>query len=395
MKKIILWILVVFSVSNISYAEEESIELYAQSAVLMDGENGRILFEKDGENAMANASTTKILTCILALENGDLRSTVEVSKRAQQQPAVHLKAKEGEQYYLEDILYALMLESFNDCAVMVAEEISGSVEDFAQLMNEKAKEIGCEDTYFITPNGLDDVDEFSFHHTTASDLALIMRYCITESPQKEAFLDITQTPDHTFTTIDGERSFYCTNYNSLLKMMEEALTGKTGFTNDAGYCYVGAIESEGRTFIVALLASGWPSNRSYRWKDAEKLLNYGMEHYRYREIESVSDIDNIVVENGEEETTTLDCYVNEGGPISTESLEKSVKILMREDEEIEVKYDYPNKLYSYMEKDTLVGSVRYLLDGKLYKIDGIKLGEDYEESNISIWEKLIKFFTRG
>ena len=156
-------------------------ELYAKSAVLMDADSGRILYEKNGHEAMANASTTKILTCIVALENCDPASVVTVSKNAASQPKVHLGMHEGQQFYLRDLLYGLMLESYNDCAVAIAEFAAGEVQGFAALMNAKAEELGCEDSYFITPNGLDAKDDAGFHHTTAADLAKIMKYCIKES----------------------------------------------------------------------------------------------------------------------------------------------------------------------------------------------------------------------
>ena len=134
-------------------------ELYARSACLLDADTGRVLYMKNGTQQMPMASTTKLMTCILALELGNLEDVVVVSKRAQRQPKVHMGAGEGETFLLKDLLYSLMLESHNDTAVMSAEHIGGSVEDFAKLMNRKTKEIGCEDTYFITPNGLDAEDE--------------------------------------------------------------------------------------------------------------------------------------------------------------------------------------------------------------------------------------------
>lgn len=152
--------------------------LYALSAVLMDGDSGRVLYEKEGETPRANASTTKVLTCILALENGKGDDYVQVSSNAAAQPDVRLGIQKGEQYYLEDLLYSLMLQSHNDAAVAIAEHIGGSVEGFAAMMNQKAKEIGCTDTHFVTPNGLDAKDDGGSHHTTARDLALIMRYAI-------------------------------------------------------------------------------------------------------------------------------------------------------------------------------------------------------------------------
>ena len=164
----------------------ESLELYARSAVLMDGDSGRILFEKNGSDPRPMASTTKIMTCILALEASDPSRKITVSSQAASQPKVHLGMTEGQSFYLKDLLYSLMLESHNDAAVAIAEGIDGSVEAFAQRMNQKAEEIGCKNTYFISPNGLDAQDSQSNHHTTARELALILRYCIMVSPQREA-----------------------------------------------------------------------------------------------------------------------------------------------------------------------------------------------------------------
>ena len=121
--------------------------LYAKAAVLMDADSGRILFDKNGEEKLANASTTKILTCILALEKGEPEQEVVFSEEAVKQPEVHLGAAEGENFHLGDLLYSLMLESHNDTAVAVAEAISGSTAAFAKAMNEKAKEIGCRETH--------------------------------------------------------------------------------------------------------------------------------------------------------------------------------------------------------------------------------------------------------
>ena len=136
----------------------EAERLYSLSAVLMDGDSGRVLYEKDGEAARANASTTKVLTCIVALESSPGDDYVQVSKNAASQPEVKLGIQPGEQYYLEDLLYSLMLKSHNDTAVAIAEHCGGSVEGFARMLNRKAKQIGCTDTYFITPNGLDATD---------------------------------------------------------------------------------------------------------------------------------------------------------------------------------------------------------------------------------------------
>ena len=314
MKKI--WLLFVFILTSLfckaeCYAEEvrkteEPANLYAQSAVLMDGSSGRVLFEKNGEEFMANASTTKILTCILALENAELTEVVQVSSYAASMPDVQLHIREGEQYYMEDLLYSLMLESHNDVAVAIAEHISGSQEQFSRLMNQKAKEIGCKNTFFLTPNGLDATQKVKFaeegeekeegnqeevietsHGTTAEDLALIMRYCIKVSPKREEFLNITQTSNYNFQNLEKTRSFFCRNHNTFLNMMEGALSGKTGFTGKAGYCYVGALEREGKCYIVALLACGWPNNKTYKWSDCRRLMEYGLKEYQLFSLEKL------------------------------------------------------------------------------------------------------------
>ena len=166
------------------------LKLYAKSAVLMDAASGRVLYSKNGDEQLPMASTTKIMTLILTLERADLDDTVTVSAYAASMPDVQLNIREGEQYRLKDLLYSLMLESHNDSAVAIAEHVGGSVEEFAAMMNQKAREIGCTNTWFITPNGLDATAEYTnaqgeketrTHVTTAEDLARIMSYCIEKS----------------------------------------------------------------------------------------------------------------------------------------------------------------------------------------------------------------------
>lgn len=243
---VIMATLICGSIGNTVQAEENSDfeeTLYARSAVLMDAESGRILYGKNEKEVMPMASTTKIMTCILALENGNPDDLVKVSNYASTMPKVKLCVREGEYYRLGDLLYSLMLESHNDSAVVIAEHISGSVEGFAELMNQKARDIGCYNTYFITPNGLDASKGDKIHSTTAEDLARIMSYCITKSPKKDEFIKITQTTNYSFTNkninesgdiANGNRSFSCNNHNAFLSMMEGALSGKTGFTGNAG-----------------------------------------------------------------------------------------------------------------------------------------------------------------
>ncbi|MCI8322757.1 MAG: D-alanyl-D-alanine carboxypeptidase [Lachnospiraceae bacterium] len=346
----------------------EELQLYAQAAVLMDADSGRVLYGKNEEAKLPMASTTKIMTCILALEYGSPEEIVEVSSYAASMPKVKLYVKSGEKYYLRDLLYSLMLESHNDSAVVIAEAVGGSVEKFAAMMNQKARDIGCYDSYFITPNGLDaKVNETGkVHSTTAADLARIMAYCVTDSPEKERFLEITRTQGYDFTDVDGTRSFHCNNHNAFLGMMQEALSGKTGFTNNAGYCYVGAVESEGRIFTVALLACGWPNNRSYKWSDMKKLAAYGMERYQYRDIYEEQAFAAIPVRDGiagEKGTPFEEAEVS----VTLQAGEKSLPYLLCEDDRVEVKSRVEPVLDAPVAAGEEVGSVSYYLNGELIK----------------------------
>lgn len=253
----------------------EDLNLYAQSAVLIDGDTNRVLYAKNADTHMPNASTTKILTCILAIELGEMNQVCPVSDYARTMPETKCGFYKGDSFYLKDLLYSLMLESHNDSAVVIAEAIGGSVEGFADLMNEKAEEIGCKNTYFITPNGLDGEDETGTHGSSAYDLALIMNYC----RQNETFLEITRTQTHTFSDVDQKHTYSVSNKNSFLSMQSGALTGKTGFTSKAGYCYVCAYQENGKNYSLALLACGWPNNKTYKWKDSKALIAYGNEYF--------------------------------------------------------------------------------------------------------------------
>ncbi len=365
---------------------QPSLTLYAKSAVLMDAESGRILYEKNGFEILPMASTTKIMTCILALENGNLDDYAEASSYASSMPKVHLGVRSGECFRLEDLLYSLMLESHNDSAVVIAEHIAGSTGEFADMMNRKAKEIGCENTFFITPNGLDAVStsaggQTHIHSTTAADLARIMSYCIISSPKKEEFLTITHTSSHSFTGFQksGEnyvsdgRSFTCNNHNAFLSMMEGALSGKTGFTANAGYCYVGSLRQEDRTFVVALLACGWPNNKSYKWSDTKKLMSYGLENYTTHTLQeallSSSELTPIPVYDGASDI--LNAPLSEIPYIERDEAFVNKKILLKQGEHFQVQFEYEKTLTAPVKSGQQIGEIRYYLDDTLYYRESI------------------------
>ena len=281
-------------------ADEEKVVKYAKSAVLIDGDSGRILYEKSAHNKVSVASTTKIMTCIIVIENGNLGDMVTPSDYAIAMPKVKMHLDSKDKYKLEDLLYAMMLESYNDVAVAVAEHIAGSVEKFAELMNIKAKDIGMKDTNFVTPNGLDAKNQYS----TAYDMALLGMY----ATNNELFVKITNTRNYSFASENGRR-VSVSNKDAFLDKMSDAIGIKTGFKGNAGYCFVGALKNENKKLISCVLACGWPPNKGYKWNDTLSLMKYG-ENYNYKEIVDIqNDFVKYDVRNGVE--NILNTYTNE------------------------------------------------------------------------------------
>lgn len=315
--------------------------LHALSALLMDGSNNRVLYEENGYKEMPMASTTKIMTCIIALENADLADVVTVSSYAARMPDVQLNVNTGEQYYLKDLLYSLMLESHNDVAVAIAEHVGGSVEGFATMMNDKARQLGCNNTNFVTPNGLDAAG----HYTTARDLAVIASYAI----KNKTFIDITNTPSHSFKELKKGRSFRVTNKNKFLYMMDGAIGVKTGFTGKAGYCFVGAIKQPDRTLISVVLGCGWPPNKNLKWSDTKELMTYGIKNFKLRQIFEDKKIEPVHVKRGQLKYVPLE-------------LEGNLKLLMGDDETVTIQYDLPEQLEAPVKAKSVVGKAKYYIN---------------------------------
>ena len=217
----------------------------ARSAILIEMETGRVLYEQNAHEALPMASTTKIMTALLALELGDLNSLVTAGKNAYGVPGTSIYLELGEQLTLEQMLYGLMLSSGNDAAVAIAEHIGGTVENFCALMTQRAAEIGCENTLFATPHGL----PADRHHTTAWDLALIAR----EAMKNPVFRQIVSTQRATLPWAGHEYDRVLTNKNKLLSTYPGALGVKTGYTKAAGRCLVFAAERDGMTALGAVL----------------------------------------------------------------------------------------------------------------------------------------------
>lgn len=346
-------------------------KLNARYALLMDAKNRRVLYEKSGYEKVPMASTTKIMTLMIALENGNLDDMVTVSSYAAKMPKVHLGMKAEEQYRLGDLLYSMMLESHNDSAVAIAEHIGGSVEGFAQLMNEKAKELGAYNTNFVTPNGID----ADGHYTTAYDLALISSYAI----ENEKVLEIINTPSYSFHEQTKGRAFTVNNKDRFLNSYSGAIGIKTGFTGKAGYCFVGAAKRDEKQLISVVLASGWPPNKNYKWKDTTTLMNYGMENFCEKE----------VLKEG---TTFQKIPVTdsiENRPV-TPYVEENVSLLLSEDDKVDFDVELPKILAAPVKKHQTLGKITISVNDSVYKV--LPLYTDESRTPITYFYVLKKIF---
>lgn len=276
MKKLLIYMTAIFLYCHTAYCAE-SPSVAAKGAVLLDGDSGRVLWGKNETEPLTMASTTKIMTAIIVLEQGNPDDIVTVSSNAAKSPQVRMNLTAGEKIREEDLLYAMMLKSYNDAAVALAEHIGGSVDEFCEMMTQKAKEIGAEDTVFGSPNGLDGHLTEEQHHSTAKDMALIARYAL----QNDKFAEIIKTPSVTLPMKGGEgKSYFITNQDRFLQEYEGALGIKTGYTNKAGQCFVGAAKRNDVTLITTVLASGWgKEGREQKWKDTKALMDYGFSNY--------------------------------------------------------------------------------------------------------------------
>ena len=265
MRKFIAAVLVILIFTCSSAGAEAPDSLSARSAVLMDRASGRLLYEKNGYERLSMASTTKIMTAILVVENCSMEDIVTISPVASGVEGSSLWLEIGEQLTVEQLLYGLMLKSGNDAAVALAEHTAGSVDAFVVMMNEKAKKIGMFNTHFETPNGLDS-DE---HYTTAYDMAVMTCYAM-ELPQLR---EIVSTKETTIPWAGNTWDRALKNHNKLLWQYEGCTGVKTGFTKKSGRCLVSAAMRDGRELVAVTL------NAPDDWSDHTKLLDYGFEDF--------------------------------------------------------------------------------------------------------------------
>jgi D-alanyl-D-alanine carboxypeptidase (penicillin-binding protein 5/6) len=291
---------------------------------------------------------------------------VEVSSYAASMPDVQLNIKQGETYRLGDLLYSLMLESHNDTAVAIAEHLGGSVEGFAEMMNEKAEALGCENTHFVTPNGLDD-DE---HYTTAKELCMIGAYAI----ENEDFRKIIATDSYQFQELSGARSFTVSNHDAFLQQYSGALGIKTGFTGNAGYCFCGAATRNGRTLVTAVLACGWPPNKTYKWSDTKKLMDYGFEGFTSCEIPQQTDSPVLSVLDGQQSQVAL---------LRTEETDTSLSLPLTANDSITITKQLPEHLTAPVRAGDIAGYEYVSLNGECIREIPLIVSEDVEKVDVS------------
>lgn len=348
--------------------------LYAKAYCVIDADSGRVLLQKEGNTQLPMASTTKIMTCILALESGRLSESVEVSSYAASMPDVQLNIRQGEKYLLKDLLYSLMLESHNDTAVAIAEHLGGTVEGFAKQMNEKAQELGCVDTHFVTPNGLDNPE----HYTTAVELCKIASYAI----ENKEFLEIINTKSYSFQEQSGKRRFSVHNHDAFLDRYSGAIGVKTGFTGNAGYCFCGAARRNGQTLISAVLACGWPPNKTWKWADTTKLMDFGFKGFKTTEIPAGEEKYTLPVENGQLASVDV---VREETP--------SLSYPLTAADTITVEVDLPDSLTAPVRAGDIAGYENYYVGEECLCSLPFTIQADSAEIDGAFWrEKIIGLF---
>ncbi len=335
----------------------------AQSYALMDADTGEVLKQLNADLPLPMASTTKIMTCLVALEEGDLAKEISVPQEAVGIEGSSVYLVRGETLTLSELLYALMLESANDAAVAIALHISGSVSDFVAKMNEKAAQIGMTNTHFTNPNGLPD----DAHHSTAKDLSILMCCAM----KNEAFAEIASTQTKTIRAPEG-KSRFLSNHNRLLRNYEPCVAGKTGFTKTAGRCLVTAAQKDGKLLVCTTL--GAPDD----WNDHKELYQYGFSLYSERTLAQPASFSfSLPVVGGMENAVSV-----------TNS--DSVLLALRQEQTVDTVVELPPFSYAPVKAGDQVGRVLFLLNGKEVAQLPLLAGESIKQKEIklSFWQKI-------
>ena len=340
----------------------------ARSAVVLEARTGRVLYERNMDERRFPASTTKIMTLIVALEHGNLDDVVTVGHHAAGTEGSTLWLEEGDEITLRELLYGMMLHSGNDATVAIAEHIAGSVDKFARLMTDKAHKLGAKDTNFVNANGLPD----DAHYTTAHDMALIAAY----GYSLPEFEDIVSTKEITFPWVKDD-THRLRNENQMLWLYEGGNGVKTGYTDAAGRCLVAGAKRDGIQLVSVVLDSNW------MWNDSILLLDYGF-----------SKIDRTTV-------------VREGTQVGTVAVTggRTRRIGVRVKETIvlptvdgaagyEQQVDLPRDVKAPVKKGDVVGTLRVLYEGKEVAKTDLVAMQDAERKSffLTLWKNITQLF---
>ena len=347
----------------------QALSLSAQSAVLIDARDGRVLYEKDADTPRPMASTTKIMTAVVALESCDVNEIIEIADEAVGVEGSSIYLQKGERMTLLELLYALLLQSANDAAVAIAVGVGGSVGNFADMMNEKAMSLGLTSTHFENPNGLD----ADGHVTTARELALLTAYAL----KNPTFAEIVATYKRKISGPDGAVRLVV-NHNKLLNMYDGCVGVKTGFTKKSGRCLVSAACRESLTLVAVTLSA--PDD----WRDHTAMLDYGYENYCCEILcDEGGFIETLPVVGGAQDSLLcVNCdYV--------------AATLPRDHGEITVDVQLPQMIYAPVSAGDIVGHVTYKCDGKVIGETDIKAAYNIEQIRYkkNFWQKVWDFIT--
>ena len=385
--------------TNFSYAEDlidsgilkntenttnDNLKIYSDAVILIENQTGKTLYEKNSEQKMYPASTTKILTAILSIEKGNLNDKVTVSKTAiaQMKPGyTSAYLSEGEIISVEDLLKVLLINSANDASNVLAEYISGSIDSFVTLMNEKSKELGCTNTHFVTTNGLHDDN----HYTTAKDLAIIARYCM----QNETFRKIVSMKKCVIPATNKSEERIYKNTNDLINPTSgyyypSCIGIKTGFTSEAKNCLISACSKNGLQVIAVVLGASITENhKSARYVDSKTLYDYTYSNYSIQNIAKASSvIETIEVKNATDETKSLDL-----------KLEKDLNVLVnnKDKENIKTEIVLKDNISAPIATNSVVGNITYIVGADKYTIN-LLASHDVEKKENIIWILRLSLF---
>lgn len=348
-----------------SYADSDNLKTYCPSCILIEANTGKILYEKNSNDVRFPASTTKIMTAILTVENCNLDDVATVSHNAVYSipyDYTHASLKEGEELTIEQLLYALMIPSANDAAIVLAEHISGSVEEFAKLMNKRAEELGCKNTHFVNPNGIHSKD----HTSTSYDLALMGKFAMQNSIIRKIVSTTQFTLPATNKYSKTDRIFNNSNdlLNTYSRYYYEGTTGvKTGYTGEAGNCIIAsAKKNDFEVILVVLGGESTNTGLSQRYLDCKTLFDYAFNNYSLKTLnEKNAVLKQITVRGATEETQNLNVLIKDKIEIFSENSADLSSL------EPEITLD--ENLMAPISANSAIGKITYNYDGQTYSSD--------------------------